>query len=927
MGGVLETHQGCIKITSADAQESDPEEQNLIRNADFDQAAPWGAPQRQALVDHGTEVLSERFPASWSITSHGKELAGARVEYRTSKEGPDWARSRVRIENRDPEQPIALYSPAMIPVAVVRDGGYCEARVRARGSGTIALGAFEYSRDYKTKGTGAYCGSALWQTVSLTDSWQTLRTVPFRYEPEDKVGAVCFRMDIHGEVEIAQVFFGHVPPIDRNAQLAFWLPFERSMEAGYARGTTLPYENAYANAYVDGVAGLAGRFERKPGPHPTEGWYQFSIGGTYFDESNIPRDRGTVELWFRPHREILTYPAWRDYYLWAVDRARGPALYMRVDDEGALTLNLNESVISFAYPSGERITDTKTTSCDLPADDTFFEAWHHVAFTYDTKTRGVYLDGNRIISMDAPKSPCMTAEDLSVGWGGRWGPWTPCSDLDEFKVYDRVRYLDDFTPEEPAAPVAPPALADVAVPAALPALALDGPPRVEGDRLLIPLAAGEDRFEATVEIADGLPYIISSKGIKLGLKDLVEEDPPIVALPWADAELLGSDQVRARLERYGASVSCGFTLQDDRVRMALHLEHGGGSWCAPLEVRVKVRHKGEPPWSAAFDGTCSREFVETFRPFRAEGLANIFPVNAAWGNGPGLAMAFAPHTILSYLRQGMVSADEMETAWRTVLDPGQQAEVCLDLYTFDPRYGGDDAVARYHERYPEVFSPDPQVDPRDYRASAVGLVSTTFWMPYTHKPEKKPIFSAQELCRRANAEWEWFYGTGTSAGNWSIEPFLLEALPDYRGKFGAGADPAQQKQWRLNKFEAMENMGIGTGFYILTWMERRYARYFRDSLIAPLDTCDATAYLDNWWTSGMRDYIFMPSWSSAGEFMRKQVDDILRENPPLATFCYDVAERDHRDRADRSEAAGARGFDEKGVFTAHLAAMGELCDY
>ncbi len=913
-------------------------EENLLPNARFDQASPWREAVRTALTENGVEVRCERFPVSWTAGSHGKKLAGASVDYRLDGAAPDGAPrpAAVRLVNGDAENVLSFYAPGMIPVERVATEGYLEARIRARGRGTVDLGVFEYGQEYKTKGTGAYCGSAAWSTVTLSDEWQELRTGPFRYTPDAKVGAVCFRLDIRGDAEIAEAFFGAVPPIDRRAALTFALPFEGTMQAAYARGVTLPYENAYANATVDGVLGKAGRFDRKPGPHPDTGWYQFAIGGTYHDEANVPREEGTIELWFRPHRDMLTTPAWRTYTLWAVNRTKGPTLSIHPGEDGSLTLRYTETVLSFAYPSGERLSDEKTAEAALSTGDAFFDAWHHLAFTYDAGRRQVFLDGQRVIEMPAPQPrlPCMTAADLSIGWAGRWAPFSSCADLDEFRIYDGVRYLDAFTPAPealPVVPVAPAADATAAAPAAaLSPLAVDGPARVEDGRLVLPLAAGAARLNLDVEVGDGLPFILSSRGLKLGRKDPVSEDPPIAALPWSAPELTASEDgswaVRARLERYGVTVRCTLEPQGDRLRLSVSLKHDGEFWRAPLEVRVAVRARGDRRWSGAFDGTADRAVGAPFLPFHAEGLANIFPLAAAWGNGPGVAMAHDPSTILSYLRQGMPAADTLESAWRTVLDPGQESRIGLDVFTFDPRYGSDDAVARYHRRYPGTFQPDPQVDPRVYEGAAVGLVSTSFYMPYTHKPEKKAVFSVQELCRRANAGWEWYYGTGTSAGNWSIEPFLLEALPDTKAKFGRGAPVADQKLWRLNKFDAMENKGIATGFYILTWMEQRYARYYHDAVIGPLDTDDGVSYLDNWWTSGIRDAITMPSWSRAGDLMRRQVRDILAGNPPVAAFCYDVFERDHRDRADRPDAGGARAFDERGAFTAHLAGMGALCD-
>jgi hypothetical protein len=837
----------------------------------------------------------------------------------------------VHLVNGDPKNVLAFYAPSMIPVERITADPYHEARIRARGTGTVTLGVFQYGKDYTTKGTGAYCGNTEWKTVTLSNEWQLLRTGPFRYEPDEKVGAVCFRMDIRGDAEIAEAFFGSVPPIDRSAQLTFSLPFEGSMQAAYARGTTRPYENAYANAYVDGVLGQAGRFERKPGPHPETGWYQFAIGATYHDEANVPREQGTIELWFRPHRDILTVPAWRTFYLWAVNRTKGPALLMKPGEDDSLTLEYAETLLSFAYPSGNRISEEKTAEFALPTDDIFFDAWHHVAFTYDADTRRVFLDGKPVIEMDAPqpKQPCMTAGNLSVGWAGRWAPYTPCADLDEFRIYDRVRYVDAFTPEPETTPLTPTAVTPER-PSEVPPLTVAGAVRIEGDRLVLPLAAGAERFELGVEVGDGLPFILSSKGIRLGRKELVTENPPITSLPLSEVEETaaenGTRAVRARLDRYGVTLVCTVEPQGDRLRLSVRLKHDSEFWRAPLEVRAAVRALGDTHWSGAFDGTGDRAVTAPFLPFHAEGLANIFPLTAAWGGGPGVAVAHDPATILSYLRQGMPADDTLESAWRTVLDPGQETKTELDVYTFDPRYGSDDAVARYHRRYPGTFQPDPNVDPRVYEGAAVGLVATTFWMPYTHKESKKGIFSAQELCRRANTGWEWYYGTGTSAGNWSIEPFLLEALPDYKGQFGRGAPAADQKRWRLNKFEAMENKGIATGFYILSWMEQRYARYYHDSVIGPLDTNDGVSYIDNWWTRGIRDYLVMPSWSRAGELLRKEIRDILAENPPVSAFCYDVFERDHRDRADRPEAGGVRAFDERGAFTAHLAAMGKLCD-
>ena len=706
-------------------------------------------------------------------------------------------------------------------------------------------------------------------------------------------------------------------------ELLFYMPFDGDNKPLVAKGSSLPLYNSVAHDYVQGVKGKAAFYSRNtPKTNTKTAWLNYFLGSTFDSFNNIPLEESTFEVWIRPDREMLTYPYWKRYYLFSVGRAYGMQLYFAME-KNKLTLNYGEGRIGFSWPQGERKYESKDKKVKVNEKD-FWEKWHHVALVYNRKERKVYLDGKEILKMKAFAASPILSSDLNVAWGGRLAPWTFCGAIDEFRIWNGCRYKQNFEPE----------IVDENIKYDKASYSYSGKRRspainlyqieTEPEKLSFLIKAGKEKYRLSFAMADGMPWLLYCKpGRQLG-RERRDAKRIMSYLKFKDMIVdKKNGSIKAKLDKYNLELKLDLDTTGSNGKVKIFLNNNERQWDLLLQPQITVNKIGGKAWTKIFDGSGEHYITEPFNAISFAGSGMIFPLNAAWNNESGLAMAFAPEQFFSWIEQGMNAEKHMLSSWRTVISPRSSGKWDMELFSFDPRYSSDGAIARYHEKHPKFFNLSPNVDWRIYTGSA-NSISAFYNKKYWH-PSKVEYFSGQEINRRAGAYWEWFYRSGNSSGDWAITDFFNDNSPNFSGLFGSRTSTEELQKQRRKSLEKLQSVGVSPNFYFLPWIERRYIKYFTASIINPLDVDNAYPYYDGWWRGGMRDYVVMPWGTRAGEFFKNSLKRIVKQYPEVDSFAFDVLEGNHKFRG-RTSLNTERAYDESGIFVDFMLGYAKIAE-
>lgn len=714
--------------------------------------------------------------------------------------------------------------------------------------------------------------------------------------------------------------------ISSDSELLFYLPFESSNEPLWACGSTIPLYSSNAPQYVKGLFGMAALYDRVPRPNEQTGWMNYFIGSTYSGIDNLPTEEGTFELWFNPNPAMLEHPYDQKYYFFSVNRSAGMQLYLNKQNAD-LELIYAEGETNFRWSQGERNFHLHEKK-HIVKTDNFFDQWHHIALVYNRTARKVYLDGVEVIHLDALEQSPVTSIDLNVGWGGRLGPYTFYGLLDEFKIWKGCKYTNDFIPEK--SPLWP---ADKPIPNS--STIFEGKLRhsqlqfedvkVQGEFVEFILSSDKHRYRGRFILNDGMPYLLYCEpGKQLG-RERLDADAKHERLLLEQVTREGDKTIKGRATKYNLHWELQFVEKAGKLEFGLVISNEEQWHMLPLQAEITLSPADDQQWSGYFDGTGEKTGeIMNEKAFATQGIGMLFPVNAAWNNEQGIAIAFAPDSFFSWIQQGRKKQNEIVSAWRTVLNPQSTAEWEIKFYSFDPRYQSDDAIARYHDFYPQFFALDQNCDWRIYTGSAYG--TEAFYAKKYWNANKLEYFSGQEINRRIGNYWQWFYRSGESTGDWAITKFFNDNSPKFNGLFGALPSIEVHQQSRNRSFKNLEELGIAQNFYFLPWFERRYAKYFTDSLINVFDVDNTQYYYDGWWRGGMRDYVVMPWATRAGDFFKNSIDLITEQYPEVDGFAFDVLEGNHRFRG-HSDFNAERAYDQSGIFVDFMLAYAKIAEY
>ncbi len=204
---------------------------------------------------------------------------------------------------------------------------------------------------------------------------------------------------------------------------------------------------------------------------------------------------------------------------------------------------------------------------------------------------------------------------------------------------------------------------------------------------------------------------------------------------WYSARLRGSISIRTPADRIELSISISNPGDEQRwIQLTLALP-------APLDA----------PWSA-WDGLV--ETPEVTQATWSQGIAQTFPLAAAWDGERGLALGLQPQMMLSDMRLGSdpVQGRAVFVTVKLVIDPGETERAEFVAFAFEPNFGWRDALEAYYRAYPEWFAPREGTDPQLWGAG--GYLRS----------------GGSDLCweeaRRFALGWDWGYAPYRFTGDW-----------------------------------------------------------------------------------------------------------------------------------------------------------------
>ena len=879
---------------------------NLLVNSHFTELVP------AALPSENITAKSE-LPAGWNVSAapNAPQMGGS-----ISVVQKEWGNELKLVFPHNTANAVKILSPAISSQATI-NGLFCGFWAKGRGTVTVEL----------TETTIENGDILHLDSFALVPEWHFYRTQKVTNWKEGHIARLSFAP--YGEVSLAFPEVAPLPAVDKSADLRFWTPFENgALDAVFSVGTCVamgpPDEPA-----VPGVSGTAIRLDRKL-RLASNGALRYPLGFGYdFLQDVLSPEQGTLEFFFRPLPEILEPQEWPDIPLfflgdttWQWANAQDFCVRLELHNSN-LFLVLEEGVRQKQWPSGANtpVRTVKATK-DLGKAEAFVAHWHHFAFTYDSLSRHVWLNGQHCLELSALKQPAITSRfpKLLFAQGHLGHPATMLADLDELRIYNGVRYHSAFTPQispESLRP-APKAISYSWEPQG--ECVCTGEPVVRENSLELPLRCNHQDYRLRLEIGEGRDLLFAAKNnvtrmradflpstlsrVRLGRP--IRRDASALTVPLPDVE---------------TELALKWEYRNRQLTLALHLTKQSGDLRAFLQPKVTLEKITGASWLHFYDGQAVRPTIIPFRPCEVEGIYATLPMAAAWDGANGLALALSPTTICGYLKRGMPSSRSVSLTVRTVLAVGEHADYQFMVVPFIPGDGVDGLVENYHATYPGFFRIDKEIAP--------GLVTNNFiektWENASFQ-NRKEKWSFNEVARRARAGWCWFYHTGSSTGNWSIDPELLSHYPPinlpYRGDEEYNRTTIEDVEAEVRRVQAA---GITPACYISYWGERRLANLFQDSVIRPDESYNGIDTWPDYWKKGCQEQVFLADGGSYGMWLRRQARRFLEQHPSVNAFAFDLCGYPYNFRKSNS-LGGLNVFDEHGFFVPQAVALAHLLD-
>lgn len=326
---------------------------------------------------------------------------------------------------------------------------------------------------------------------------------------------------------------------------------------------------------------------------------------------------------------------------------------------------------------------------------------------------------------------------------------------------------------------------------------------------------------------------------------------------------------------------------------------------------------GLPVPAHYFNGTTRMEL--SAEPYETPGYRQALPLAALWNARGGLALGLEPHEVVSYVRHTAGAAGgkaQMSLHVRLVLEPGGRRSLSFLSLPLSGKWGFSEALGAYYDLAPDLYEPDPAVDPRLRSPSAM-------YAAWGSGP------AGNELCRRNGAGWDWCYAPFKRTGDIAGRPEFWDYTPARPFAKGVPFDSLEgYHAWRKQRFSNGEASGVAMLFYVpaMVWCEERLAKgKYADALGTDPDTKN---YFNTPWVTGHDNELRVFPWgTSYGEQGKRDLAAVARELD-LSGFAFDTCEGTSRYFGPAVKRFPERAWDPKlGEYVREAVATMELRRY
>ncbi len=354
-----------------------------------------------------------------------------------------------------------------------------------------------------------------------------------------------------------------------------------------------------------------------------------------------------------------------------------------------------------------------------------------------------------------------------------------------------------------------------------------------------------------------------------------------------------------------------------------------------LEPSLRWEFPAKAPFSIYWDGSTSeRELGSLQEPFLQSNIRRLAPWSAVYGKAEALVVGLHPGELRSYLRaeyQPGAEARAIVCATRLVLAPGQSDSVTFLFGEFPIRYGGQrEVVQRLHDTFPEIYAPNPEVNPAIYGLSA------QYWASRITE-DQLPGGTPEEFFRRMHTTWDWSYAPFKRTGDhWGREklwdykphiPFAEKKATIIGQNFTFDQMPRDRfLELRKRYFNQHEDFR-GLMFHIPAgvWVEETLAHEkFADAVIEdPNFQWRRTRWVTGW----DREVKVLPWFTSYEAFLKDDFTRLTREYN-LGGIGLDVARGGPKYRGPATrKPLPVRAYDEEGLYIDQGVGVAKFIDF
>ena len=262
------------------------------------------------------------------------------------------------------------------------------------------------------------------------------------------------------------------------------------------------------------------------------------------------------------------------------------------------------------------------------------------------------------------------------------------------------------------------------------------------------------------------------------------------------------------------------------------------------------------------------------------------PLSALHNSRDGYAIGLNPECLLSIFANGADkknnNAFELSFKTRLVLAPDSEIPLPLCAFSFKPLFGYLDAVQRYYDIYPKMFSMNSAISQKILGSGG-----------YLFSGEESRLLQYEES-RRYGMGWEWAYCPAQRPGDWYPDERFWDDKIGYGGKNDAhqnivkGSLEDFRKDMR-NRFQIGRPVTASAYYLLPMAADAEYMRSFKDGII--IDEKGVFKVAPKGWCKAPFDMYYTYPWgNSYGEEVVKEFNLIVKDFH-IRAFAFDEANR------------------------------------